>query len=97
MLEFETMAKNMYAWDDEKGLFIAGYYIVGLRAQAFLLKQSGEKIVHDPLSARGEYRLGMKLQTIQIAVVVFDRHDFSDSVCRNDSQTRRDGIALCNQ
>jgi uncharacterized protein len=22
MLEFETMAKNMYAWDDEKGLFI---------------------------------------------------------------------------
>ena len=45
------------AWDgdfdrcflfDEKGRFIEGYYIVGLLAQAFLLKQSGEKIVHDP-------------------------------------------------
>ena len=33
---------------DEKGLFIEGYYIVGLLAQAFLLKQAGEKIVHDP-------------------------------------------------
>ncbi|RVT53065.1 phosphomannomutase CpsG [Acinetobacter indicus] len=45
------------AWDgdfdrcflfDEKGQFIEGYYIVGLLAQAFLLKESGEKIVHDP-------------------------------------------------
>ncbi len=45
------------AWDgdfdrcflfDEKGQFIEGYYIVGLLAQAFLLRQSGEKIVHDP-------------------------------------------------
>ena len=45
------------AWDgdfdrcflfDEKGQFIEGYYIVGLLAQAFLLKQSGEKVVHDP-------------------------------------------------
>ncbi|MEG0207280.1 MAG: phosphomannomutase CpsG, partial [Citrobacter sp.] len=45
------------AWDgdfdrcflfDEKGEFIEGYYIVGLLAQAFLIKQSGEKIVHDP-------------------------------------------------
>ena len=45
------------AWDgdfdrcflfDEKGQFIEGYYIVGLLAQAFLLEQSGEKIVHDP-------------------------------------------------
>jgi len=45
------------AWDgdfdrcflfDEKGQFIEGYYIVGLLAQAFLLKQKGEKIVHDP-------------------------------------------------
>src|SRR5690606_12194594 len=33
---------------DVKGQFIDGYYIVGLLAQAFLLKQSGEKIVHDP-------------------------------------------------
>ena len=31
-----------------KGKFIEGYYIVGLLAQAFLLKKSGEKIVHDP-------------------------------------------------
>lgn len=45
------------AWDgdfdrcflfDEEGQFIEGYYIVGLLAQAFLMKQSGEKIVHDP-------------------------------------------------
>ena len=45
------------AWDgdfdrcflfDEKGQFIEGYYIVGLLAQAFLLKQANEKIVHDP-------------------------------------------------
>ena len=45
------------AWDgdfdrcflfDEKGQFIECYYIVGLLAQAFLIKQSGEKIVHDP-------------------------------------------------
>ena len=45
------------AWDgdfdrcflfDEKGQFIEGYYIVGLLAEAFLQKSSGECIVHDP-------------------------------------------------
>lgn len=45
------------AWDgdfdrcflfDETGQFIEGYYIVGLLAQAFLLKHPGEKIIHDP-------------------------------------------------
>lgn len=45
------------AWDgdfdrcflfDENGRFIEGYYIVGLLAQAFLTKEKGEKIVHDP-------------------------------------------------
>jgi len=45
------------AWDgdfdrcflfDEHGEFIEGYYIVGLLAQAFLLKNPGEKIIHDP-------------------------------------------------
>jgi phosphomannomutase len=45
------------AWDgdfdrcfffDEKGNFIEGYYIVGLLAEAFLKKQPGSKIVHDP-------------------------------------------------
>lgn len=53
----EHRADMGIAWDgdfdrcflfDEKGQFIEGYYIVGLLAQAFLLKQSGEKIVHDP-------------------------------------------------
>ena len=53
----EHAADMGLAWDgdfdrcflfDEKGQFIEGYYIVGLLAQAFLLKQSGEKIVHDP-------------------------------------------------
>ncbi|NHA15434.1 phosphomannomutase [Thioalkalivibrio sp. XN279] len=45
------------AWDgdydrcflfDEAGRFIEGYYIVGLLAEAFLLKNPGAKIVHDP-------------------------------------------------
>ena len=45
------------AWDgdfdrcflfDENGEFIEGYYIVGLLAEAFLKKQPGEKIIHDP-------------------------------------------------
>lgn len=45
------------AWDgdfdrcflfDERGEFIEGYYIVGLLAEAFLKKHSGEKIIHDP-------------------------------------------------
>ncbi len=45
------------AWDgdfdrcfffDEQGSFIEGYYIVGLLASAFLEKQSGQNVVHDP-------------------------------------------------
>ncbi len=45
------------AWDgdfdrcflfDENGEFIEGYYIVGLLAEAFLIKHQGEKIIHDP-------------------------------------------------
>ncbi len=45
------------AWDgdfdrcflfDEQGRFIEGYYIVGLLAEAFLVKHPGSKIVHDP-------------------------------------------------
>ena len=45
------------AWDgdfdrcflfDEKGRFIEGYYIVGLLAEAYLKKHTGEKIIHDP-------------------------------------------------
>lgn len=45
------------AWDgdfdrcfffDEKGNFIEGYYVVGFLAEAFLAKNKGEKIVHDP-------------------------------------------------
>jgi phosphomannomutase len=33
---------------DENGQFIEGYYIVGLLAEAFLEKQPGSKIIHDP-------------------------------------------------
>lgn len=33
---------------DEQGGFIEGYYIVGLLAEAFLQKQPGAKIIHDP-------------------------------------------------
>jgi phosphomannomutase len=45
------------AWDgdfdrcfffDEQGEFIEGYYIVGLLAEAFLLKNPGAAIIHDP-------------------------------------------------
>ncbi len=45
------------AWDgdfdrcfffDENGKYIEGYYIVGLLAEAFLQKESGQCIVHDP-------------------------------------------------
>jgi phosphomannomutase len=45
------------AWDgdfdrcfffDADGQFIEGYYVVGLLAEAFLQKQAGEKVVHDP-------------------------------------------------
>ncbi len=45
------------AWDgdfdrcflfDEKGDFIEGYYIVGLLAEAFLQKQPGARVIHDP-------------------------------------------------
>ncbi|MBH0073649.1 phosphomannomutase CpsG [Pseudoalteromonas sp. NZS127] len=45
------------AWDgdfdrcflfDEKGQFVEGYYIVGLLAEAFLQKNAGAKIIHDP-------------------------------------------------
>ncbi|MEG2566083.1 MAG: colanic acid biosynthesis phosphomannomutase CpsG [Acinetobacter sp.] len=33
---------------DETGLFIEGYYIVGLLAEAFLERHPGAKIIHDP-------------------------------------------------
>ena len=45
------------AWDgdfdrcflfDEQGRFIEGYYIVGLLAEAFLQKENGARIIHDP-------------------------------------------------
>lgn len=45
------------AWDgdfdrcfffDEKGQFIEGYYVVGLLAEAFLNKNPGSNVVHDP-------------------------------------------------
>lgn len=45
------------AWDgdfdrcflfDEQGNFIEGYYIVGLLAEAFLQKEAGARIIHDP-------------------------------------------------
>ncbi len=53
----EHQADLGIAWDgdfdrcflfDEAGRFIEGYYIVGLLAEAFLKKQSKQKIVHDP-------------------------------------------------
>lgn len=37
---------------DEKANFIEGYYIVGLLAEAFLNKERGAKIIHDPRLTR---------------------------------------------
>jgi len=53
----ESGADMGIAWDgdfdrcflfDEKGEFIEGYYIVGLLAEAFLQKNAGAKVIHDP-------------------------------------------------
>ena len=53
----EHKADMGIAWDgdfdrcflfDESGEFTEGYYIVGLLAEAFLLKNPGAKIIHDP-------------------------------------------------
>jgi len=53
----EHQADLGVAWDgdfdrcflfDERGEFIEGYYIVGLLAQALLLKNPSQKIIHDP-------------------------------------------------
>ena len=53
----ENKADMGIAWDgdfdrcflfDENGDFIEGYYIVGLLAEAFLVNNPGEKIIHDP-------------------------------------------------
>ncbi|WP_444923508.1 phosphomannomutase [Microbulbifer sp. DLAB2-AF] len=53
----ESGADFGIAWDgdfdrcfffDENGDFIEGYYVVGLLAEAFLVKHKGAKVVHDP-------------------------------------------------
>ncbi len=53
----EYKADMGIAWDgdfdrcflfDETGQFIEGYYIVGLLAEAFLQKEAGANIIHDP-------------------------------------------------
>jgi phosphomannomutase len=53
----EHKADMGIAWDgdfdrcflfDENGVFIEGYYIVGLLAESFLAKSPGEKIIYDP-------------------------------------------------
>ncbi|WP_375749403.1 phosphomannomutase CpsG [Vibrio sp. HN007] len=53
----EHQADMGIAWDgdfdrcfffDENGNFIEGYYIVGLLAEAFLKKDKGARIIHDP-------------------------------------------------
>lgn len=80
------------AWDgdfdrcflfDEKGQFIEGYYIVGLLAQAFLMKQSGEKIVHDPRLVWNTYDIVEKYNGI--AVQSKSGHAFIKDVMREQN------------
>ena len=33
---------------DEKGNFIEGYYLVGLLAKSFLIKNRNERVIYDP-------------------------------------------------
>lgn len=46
-IAFDGDFDRCFLFDNEGG-FIEGYYIVGLLAEAFLQKQAGAKIIHDP-------------------------------------------------
>lgn len=46
-IAFDGDFDRCFFFDDE-GQFIEGYYIVGLLGEAFLKKESGAKIIHDP-------------------------------------------------
>lgn len=46
-IAFDGDFDRCFLFDNEGG-FIEGYYIVGLLAEAFLQKQTGAKIIHDP-------------------------------------------------
>ncbi|MDZ1466659.1 phosphomannomutase CpsG, partial [Klebsiella quasipneumoniae subsp. similipneumoniae] len=46
-IAFDGDFDRCFLFDDEAS-FIEGYYIVGLLAEAFLQKQPGAKIIHDP-------------------------------------------------
>lgn len=67
----ESGADFGIAWDgdfdrcflfDEKGEFIEGYYIVGLLAEAFLAKNNGEKVIHDPRLTWNTIEIANKMQ-----------------------------------
>ncbi len=67
----ESGADFGIAWDgdfdrcflfDEKGQFIEGYYIVGLLAEAFLAKNKGEKVIHDPRLTWNTIEIADKMQ-----------------------------------
>lgn len=88
----EHQADMGIAWDgdfdrcflfDEKGQFIEGYYIVGLLAQAFLLKQKGEKVVHDPRLVWNTLDILEKYQGI--AVQSKSGHAFIKDVMRENN------------
>ena len=67
----ESGADFGIAWDgdfdrcfmfDEKGEFIEGYYIVGLLAEAFLAKNKGAKVIHDPRLSWNTIEIANKMQ-----------------------------------
>lgn len=78
------------AWDgdydrcflfDERGGFIEGYYIVGLLAAAFLRKEAGARIVHDPRLTWATLDIVQELGGK--AVVSKSGHAFMKDVMRN--------------
>jgi phosphomannomutase len=78
------------AWDgdydrcflfDEHGGFIEGYYIVGLLASAFLRKEAGARIVHDPRLTWATLDIVQELGGK--AVVSKSGHAFMKDVMRN--------------
>ena len=80
------------AWDgdfdrcfffDERGEFIEGYYLVGLLAEAFLLKSPGEKVIHDPRLTWNTIDIAQKVGGV--AVQSKTGHAFIKEIMRSEN------------